>query len=64
MPEVTMQNVEVEVLVNIDLVCSECSKDLKAKQEDADGPLQVEPCEVCINKAHEEGYDGGRDDCP
>jgi len=42
--------------------CSQCGNDLKCKantDRDYDLHIEVEPCETCMERADDEGYDRG-----
>jgi len=47
-------SVEVEVSIDIDVVCSYCLKSVEANINPRTGNLEVEPCESCCKNSEED----------
>ena len=45
--------------IEFDVWCS-CGERLCNQCKDVRGGIEVEPCEKCLERSHDEGYDEGR----
>ncbi len=52
-----MAGLTVRTESDIDLDCDACAGTLTARYDDSMNAIYIEPCNDCLEKAHNEGYD-------